>query len=158
MATDLREQQRTGRGTDAVRRRDPGRGVTWPYVATAIVLIVLTGVSLLLMKEGAPQPPTSVEQWVASVEGMVTDTREGSGFPQQAEAVRFDADAGAYAKGALTSIREASAEGPAFEDLPDMMTEVREAEPRAGANGRGERSPRPFHAYEPSVVSRRDVR
>ncbi len=68
-------------------------------------------------------PATSVEQWVASIEGMATDTREGSRFPQQAEPVRINADAGVYAKGALTSIREASEAGP-VEDLPDLMTEV----------------------------------
>jgi hypothetical protein len=124
MATDLREQQRTGRTLDAARHRGPRRGITWSYVATAIVLIVLTGVSLLLLTQEAPQSPTSVEQWVESIEGMATETREGSGFAQT-EAVDIDGDAGAYAKGAMTGSREASEAGP-VEDLPDLMTEVRE--------------------------------
>jgi hypothetical protein len=125
MATDLREPQRTGRTLDPVRNRDPRRGITWPYVATAIVLIVLTGVSLLLLTQEAPQSPTSVEQWVASIEGMATETREGSGFSQQAEPVEIDVEAGGYAKSAMTSSREASGAGR-VEDLPDQMTEVRE--------------------------------
>lgn len=123
MATDLRRPQRAGGGLDAVRHRGPRRGITWPYIATAIVLIVLTGVSLLLLTQEAPQSPTSVEQWVASIEGMATQTREGSGFSNQAEPV--DVDAGAYVQGAMTGSREASEAGP-VEDLPDLMTEVRE--------------------------------
>lgn len=125
MATDQRQARTTGVEETRQDQRGSTKHSRWPYIATAIVLIVLTGVSLLLLT-AEPQPQTSVEQWVASVEGMATDTREGSGFPQQAEPVRINADAGAYAKGALTSIREASADGPAFEDLPDLMTEVRE--------------------------------
>jgi len=123
MATDLRRPQRTGGGLDVVRHRGPRRGITWPSIATAIVLIVLTGVSLLLLTQEAPQSPTSVEQWVTSIEGMATQTREGSGFSNQAEPV--DVDAGAYAQGAMTGSREASDAGP-VEDLPDLMTEVRE--------------------------------
>lgn len=124
MATDLRERQQTGGGTDKVRRRGTGPDVTWPFVATAIVLIVLAGVSLLVLTEEAPRPPTSVEQWIANVDGMVTDTREGGGFPQPVEPVETTVDGGSYAEGALTGIREASAAN--VQDLPDLMTEVRE--------------------------------
>lgn len=126
MATDLRERQHMGGGTDKVRRRGTGRDVIWPFVATAIVLIVLTGVSLLLLTEEAPRPPASMEQWIANVDGMVTDTREGGGFPQPVEPVGSGIDAGAYADGARTSFREATSVGSGVEDPADLMTEVRE--------------------------------
>ena len=125
MATDLREQQGTTSRTEPVDYRNT-RPARWPYVATAIVLIVLTGVGLLLLTADPPQPPTSVAQWVANVEGMVTETREGSGFSRPAQMVPTQVDAGAYAEGALTGSREGSSPEPATEVLPDLMTEVRE--------------------------------
>jgi hypothetical protein len=110
-ATDLKEQ-RIGVGMEPIHRASRRRGSRWPYVATPIVLIVLTGVGLLLLREEAPQPSTSAKQRVATIEGMATDTPEGGGFTPPAEPVRIDVDAGSYVKGAFTSIREASADGP----------------------------------------------
>ena len=126
MTTDLRERQHSGGGTESIRRRGTERGMTWPFVATAIVLIVLTGVSLLLLTEEAPLPPTSAEQWIANVDGMVTDTREGGGFSQPVEQVGSGVASRAYAEGARTSVREATSAGSGVEDPPDLMTEVRE--------------------------------
>lgn len=126
MATDLREPQHTVGGADHVRPRGTGRDLTWPFVATAIALIVLTGVSLLLLTQEAPRPSTSMAQWIANVDGMATGTRESGGFPQPVEPVGSGVDAGSYAKGARTSVREATSTGSSVEDPPDLMTEVRE--------------------------------
>ncbi len=126
MATDLRKQQGTTSRTKAVRPERLEPGSRWPVVAAGIVLVVLAAVAVLVFTQEGSQPVVGPDHWATNVEGMMTDTREGGGFPQPVEPVWAGVDAGAYAEGARTSFREATSAGSGVEDPPDLMTEVRE--------------------------------
>jgi len=124
MATDLREKQRPSSQPVAIRRRSADGDPRWPYVATAIVLVVVAAVTALVLAQGTSRTPASREVWRRNVEGMMTDVREGSGYaPATVSAaltyVHGLEHAGAYAvigvgteqtyaNGALTGDREGS--------------------------------------------------
>ena len=103
MATDLREEQRASTQAAATRRRRDKRDLRWPYVATAIVLVVLAAVTVLVIARDPSRTPASSEVWRSNVEGMMTDVREGSGY---APAVASEPIT--YANGAFTGDREGS--------------------------------------------------
>ena len=142
MATDLREKQGTTIRPEAVRSRRLEPGAHWPLVAAGTVLVVLAAVAALVFTQGRSQLVFGPDHWAASVEGMMTDVREGSGYalaagtgsiayPQGLE------NAGAYARGALTENREGSGYGSVQETDPrgplgstryadGALTEIRE--------------------------------
>jgi hypothetical protein len=109
MATDLRENQRTSIEPVAIRRRQLNRDPRWPYVATAIVLVVLAAVTVLVIAQGTSRTPASSEVWRRNVEVMNTNVREGSGYAEVfPPATGHFPGHSFYAEGTSTEIREGS--------------------------------------------------